>query len=110
MDKSSALQVFDALAHSTRLDIFQLLVRMEPEGMVAGEIASELGLSPSKFSFHAKVLLQTGLITATQEGLYQRYRANIALVPELIGFLTENCCAGNPSHCAALCTNQNCGC
>lgn len=35
----------------------------------------------------------SGLLTVEQEGRFQRYRANIPLMLELIAYLTEECCA-----------------
>ena len=99
MEKTTATTVFESLASGVRLDVFRLLVRQGPEGLVAGEIAAELELPPTNLSFHLKALTQAGLLTVVQEGRYQRYRANIALMTELIAYLTAECCAGNPSLC-----------
>lgn len=49
-----------------------------------------------------KALTQAGLLTVTQEGRFQRYRANIALMLELIAYLSAECCAGQPEQCASL--------
>ena len=102
MEKATATTVFESLASGVRLDVFRLLVKQGPEGMVAGEIAATLGLPATNLSFHLKALTQAGLLTATQEGRYQRYRAHIALVVELIAYLTDECCAGQPSLCDGL--------
>jgi DNA-binding transcriptional ArsR family regulator len=99
MEKTTATTVFESLASGVRLDVFRLLVRQGPEGLVAGEIAAELELPPTNLSFHLKALTQAGLLTVVQEGRYQRYRANIALMTELIAYLTAECCAGNLSLC-----------
>jgi len=92
MNKNLALQVFDALSSGVRLDVFRLLVQAGPQGRVAGDIAIALELPPTNLSFHLKALAQAGLVTAEQEGRFQRYRANIPLMLDTIGFLTENCC------------------
>jgi hypothetical protein len=39
-----------------------------------------------------------------QEGRFQRYRANLALMQTLIAYLTEECCAGQPEQCPEICT------
>ncbi len=70
--------------------------------MVAGEIATTLDLPPTNLSFHLKTLTQAGLATVEQEGRYQRYRANIPLMLDLINYLTEECCAGHPEQCAEI--------
>lgn len=100
MTKSEALQAFEALSSGVRLDVFRLLVQAGPAGRVAGELATELGLPPTNLSFHFKALTQSGLLTVEQEGRYQRYRANMPLMVDLIAFLTDNCCAGHPEQCA----------
>ena len=110
MDKTTATTVFESLASGVRLDVFRLLVKQGPEGLVAGEIATTLGVPATNLSFHLKALTQAGLLSATQEGRYQRYRANIALMVELIAYLTDECCAGHPEACLpvgamAACTN-----
>lgn len=70
--------------------------------MVAGEIASTLDVPPTNLSFHLKALTQTGLLTVEQEGRFQRYRANLPLMVDLIAFLTEECCSGHPEQCVGL--------
>lgn len=102
MDKHRALALFESLSSGVRLDVYRLLVQKGPTGMVAGEIAAALGVPPTNLSFHLKALTQAGLITVAPEGRYQRYRANLALMQELIAFLTEECCAGRPELCAEL--------
>jgi len=102
MNKTTATTIFEALSSGIRLDIFRLLVRKAMEGMVAGEIATALDLPPTNLSFHLKALTQATLLTVEQEGRYQRYRANIPVMLSLIGYLTEECCAGQPGQCLDL--------
>lgn len=99
MDQKSALAVFEGLSSGVRLEAFRLLVKAGPEGLVAGEIAAALEIAPSSLSFHLRTLTQSGLLSVRQEGRYQRYRANLATVGDVIGFLTENCCSGAPEGC-----------
>ncbi len=102
MDKSTATAVFESLSSGVRLDVFRLLVKKGPEGMVAGEIASTLEVPPTNLSFHLKAMAHAGLVTVDQEGRFQRYRANIPLMLDLIAYLTEECCSGSPEHCIDL--------
>ena len=102
MDKPTATTVFESLSSGIRLDVFRLLVRMGTEGLVAGEIATTLAIPPTNLSFHLKALAQAGLVKAEQEGRYQRYRANLPLMLDLIAYLTEECCAGHPEACGLL--------
>lgn len=102
MNNKNATQVFESLASPVRLDIFKLLVKQGPSGLVAGEIGSLLDLPATNLSFHLKNLTQVGLLTVEQEGRYQRYRADLSLMIELISFLTHECCAGHPELCFDL--------
>lgn len=102
MDKPTATAVFESLASGIRLDAYRLLVRKGPEGMVAGEIAAALDLPPTNMSFHLKALVQARLASVEQEGRFQRFRANIPLMLDLIAYLTEECCAGHPEQCMDL--------
>ena len=99
MEPKTATTVFESLASGIRLDIFRLLVRMSPQGMVAGEIATTLGMPPTNLSFHLKVMAHAGLVAATQEGRFVRYRAAMPAIRALAAFLTEDCCKGQLSHC-----------
>jgi len=99
MEKQLATTIFESLASSVRLDVYRLLVKNAPDGLVAGEIATLLALPPTNLSFHLKALTQAGLLGVIQEGRYQRYRANLPIMQELIVYLTAECCAGHPEHC-----------
>ncbi len=99
MEKQLATTLFESLASGVRLDVFRLLVKNAPDGLVAGEIAVLLALPSTNLSFHLKALTQSGLLSVTQEGRYQRYRANLVIMQELIAYLTAECCAGNPDQC-----------
>lgn len=99
MDKQLATSLFESLSSGIRLDIFRLLVKHAPTGLVAGEIAAVLVLPPTNLSFHLKAMTHSGLINVTQEGRYQRYRANLAVMQALIDYLTAECCAGHAEHC-----------
>lgn len=96
MDSNLVVRALGALAHESRLAIFRALVVAGPEGLPAGEIAEQLGLSPSSLSFHLKDLSHAGLVTGRQEGRFIYYTANFDAMSGLIAFLTENCCAGAP--------------
>ena len=99
MEKAAALAVFESLASGIRLDVYRLLVRKGPDGLVAGEISAALDLPPTNTSFHLKTLSQAGLVSVEQEGRFQRYRANLSPMRELIAYLTAECCDGMPERC-----------
>ena len=102
MEKKIATQLFESLSSGIRLDIYRLLVKQGRVGMVAGQISSALDLPANNVSFHLKDMTHAGLITVEQEGRFQRYRANLALMLDLIAYLTEECCAGHPEQCVDL--------
>ena len=97
-----ATTVFESLSSGVRLDVFRLLVKKGPEGIVAGEIATTLEIPPTNLSFHLKALTQARLVTVADEGRFQRSRPNLSLMLDLIAYLTEECCGGNPQQCAEL--------
>ncbi len=99
MENKEAIDALAALAQESRLAVFRLLVRFNPDGMTPGVIGEQLGMPAPTLSFHLKTLAQAGLVSTVQEGRFLRYRAEVPRVRELIDFLTEDCCAGNPEHC-----------
>jgi ArsR family transcriptional regulator, arsenate/arsenite/antimonite-responsive transcriptional repressor len=94
MKIDTAVKALSALAQETRLSIFRLLVQAGESGLAAGEIAKELSIANATLSFHLKELTYAGLITPRQESRFIFYAANFKAMNELLGFLTENCCAG----------------
>jgi DNA-binding transcriptional ArsR family regulator len=102
MDSRRAGHLFVALASPIRLDIYRRLVRAAPDGMVAGEIADTLRRSPSNVSFHLKELARANLVVIEREGRFQRCRANLPLMTDLLAFLTDECCSGHPEQCVDL--------
>lgn len=92
METVKAVEVFEALASESRLEVFRLLVKNAPEGLVVGEIVKEVQIPATTLSFHLKAILHAGLITMEKEGRYLRYRANIPLMDDLVLFLTSECC------------------
>jgi ArsR family transcriptional regulator len=107
MDPNLVVRALGALAHDSRLAIFRTLVVAGPTGMAAGEIAQQLGISPSSLSFHLKDLTHAELVAGRQEGRFIYYSANFDAMNGLIGFLTENCCAGDA--CGVPAAPQCCG-
>lgn len=108
MEKRTATSIFESLSSGLRLDVFRLLVKRGPEGMVAGEIATTLDVPPANLSFHLKALTQARLVTVEQEGRFQRYRADIPLMLNLIAYLTEECCSGHPDQCVEMRVSSKC--
>lgn len=99
MESRRAGKIFEALSSDVRLDVFRLLVKSAPDGLVAGDIAKSLGIPATNLSFHLKALVQSGLVTVEREGRFLRYRASIPLMLEVIAYLTSECCSGRPECC-----------
>ncbi|RJG11765.1 ArsR/SmtB family transcription factor [Massilia cavernae] len=96
MTTDQAIDALAALAQEMRLSVFRFLMTADPEGISASKIAEHLDVPPSTLSFHLKELAHAGLITPRPEGRFVMYAANFERMNELLGFLTENCCGGNP--------------
>lgn len=99
MEATQVIQALAALAQSTRLAIYRLLVGAGPEGLVAGQIAEQLSIAPATLSFHFRNLSQAGLIESRQEGRFITYSAKFSVMNGLEAYLTENCCGGNTEVC-----------
>ncbi len=102
MKKSTAIAALGALAQETRLDIFRLLVAKGPGGLPAGEIGDRLGQPSPTLSFHLNQLRFAGLVTSRRASRSIIYSANFKSMNDLLAYLTENCCGGNPAACAPL--------
>lgn len=96
MKTKNAVTALAALAQESRLAVFRLLVQAGPHGLAAGLIARRLGIAPSSLSFHLKELSHAGLITSHHEGRSVIYAANFTAMSRLLGYLSDNCCGGNP--------------
>lgn len=102
MKKSDALTALGALAQENRLDIFRLLVRAGRDGMPAGSIAHTLKLAANTLTFHLDRLREAQLATVRREGRSMIYAARYDTMNDLLAFLTENCCQGNPEQCLGV--------
>ena len=87
--------MFAAMGAEPRLRILRLLLSAHPDGMVVGEIQSELDIAPSTLSHHLEKLKNEGLITMRRESTFLRYTANTAVLEEPLGFLYAECCTRN---------------
>jgi len=99
MQTKQALSALSALAQESRLATYRLLVEYAPDGLAASAIAEHLGLANATLSFHLKELVNAGLIEGRQEGRFIYYAPMLDTMDALIGFLTQNCCAGGTGNC-----------
>lgn len=96
METKRVITALAALAQESRLAVFRLLVQAGPSGMVASKIAEELAIPASSLSFHLKELTRADLIVPTQDGRFIIYATNFEVMNQVLAFLTDNCCGGNP--------------
>lgn len=102
MDLKSATGALSALSHPTRLETFRLLVRHEPDGLPAGEIARQLDVPQNTMSAHLAVLARAGLATGERHSRSIVYRADLEGLRTLMLYLLKDCCGGNAALCAPL--------
>ena len=87
--------MFSAMGTEPRLRIVRLLLNAHPEGLVVGEIGSELEIPASTLSHHLDKLKNEDLVRVRREGTFLWYSANIEGLQELLGFLYAECCTRN---------------
>lgn len=102
MESEIAIFALAALAQNTRLETFRLLVRHEPEGLAAGDIANRLAIPANTMSAHLGVLSRAGLIRSQRHSRSIVYRADLDRLRELVLFLLNDCCQGRAELCQPL--------
>ena len=85
--------MLSAIGTESRLRITQLLLTAHPDGMVAGEIQAELGVSASNLSHHLDKLKHEGVIDVKREGSFLRYTVDTDALQDLLTFLFSECCS-----------------
>lgn len=108
MDSLRALDALAALSQHTRLDAFRLLVRHEPAGLPAGEIARLLEVPPNTLSTHLGILARAGLVLPERRGRQIYQRADIDGLRALMLFLAKDCCGGSAELCGPLLADLAC--
>jgi DNA-binding transcriptional ArsR family regulator len=105
MESEPAILALAALAQSTRLEVFRLLVKHEPEGLPAGDIAKALAVPQNTMSSHLSVLSRAGLVSAQRFSRSIVYRADLTHFQTVMLFMLRDCCDGRPEICAPLIEN-----
>ena len=100
MNVKQAVEALAALAHEHRLSVYRMLVEAGPAGLNAGTIATRLKIPPSSLTFHIQNLHRAGLVTQERRSREVIYAADFDSMNGLVGYLTENCCAGSGESCA----------
>ena len=102
MEPATAIEALGALAQATRLEAFRLLMKHEPNGLPAGEVARLLDVPQNTMSSHLAILARAGLISSERQSRSIVYRAEIDKVREIASFLVNDCCGGRPELCEPL--------
>lgn len=102
MDEKKAIAALAALAQSTRLQTFKLLVSREPDGVPAGELARLAGVPQNTMSAHLSTLAQAGLVMSERQSRSILYRADLNGLSAVTLYLLKDCCGGNANLCAPL--------
>jgi DNA-binding transcriptional ArsR family regulator len=102
MESKEAILALAALAQSTRLDVFRLLVKHEPKGLAAGYIARALAVPQNTMSSHLAILSRAGLVSAQRFSRSIVYRADLTRLQGCVLFILRDCCDGRPEICAPL--------
>jgi len=99
--------MLSALGTEPRLRIMRLLLSAHPDGLVVGDIQSELDIPNSTLSFHLEKLKNEELVNVHRESTFLRYTANAEALQELLQFLSAECCTRNkavkPQDIVQLC-------
>jgi ArsR family transcriptional regulator len=102
MESEQAILALAALAQPTRLDVFRLLVKSEPNGLAAGDVAKALAVPQNTMSSHLAILSRAGLVTAQRFSRSIIYRADLVRFRAVMVFMLTDCCDGRPEICAPL--------
>src|SRR5260370_38709936 len=102
MESEQAILALAALAQSTRLSVFRLLVKHEPDGLAAGDIARAIAVPQNTMSAHLAILARAALVVSARKSRSIVYRANLPAFQDLTSFMVEDCCGGSPEVCAPV--------
>jgi ArsR family transcriptional regulator len=108
MDDSEVVKAMAALAQPVRLKVFRALVVRGRDGLTPGTMAEALDIPANTLSFHLKELAQAGLVSQERSSRNIIYRADYGRMNELLGYLTENCCAGGSCRVPAPAVARSC--
>jgi ArsR family transcriptional regulator, arsenate/arsenite/antimonite-responsive transcriptional repressor len=81
-----------AMGAEPRLRVVRLLLAAHPTGMAAGDISSELDITPSTLSHHLDRLKRENVVTVRRDGTFLWYSANTEAIEKLLNFLFAECC------------------
>ena len=96
MDNTTAVKALTALAQTSRLEVFKMLVVAGHDGITPSEIAGAMGVPANTLSFHLKELMHAELVSQERIGRHLVYRAQFEHMNAVLAYLPQNCCQGKP--------------
>ena len=94
MNEEQVIKSLAALAHPVRLRVFRALVVAGTQGLTPSVLVEQLEVAATALSFHLKELVNASLVTQERISRNLIYRADFERMTGVLGYLTENCCAG----------------
>ncbi len=99
MNEEQVIKSLAALAHPVRLRVFRALVVAGTQGLTPSILVEQLEVAATALSFHLKELVNASLVTQERISRNLIYRADFERMTGVLGYLTENCCAGEDKSC-----------
>jgi len=99
MESEEAVLALAALSQTTRMEAFRALVRHEPDGLAAGDLARLLEVPQNTLSAHLSILSRAHLVSSERQSRSIIYRANLSAFRDIAVFLLRDCCGGRPDVC-----------
>ena len=96
------IDAMSALAQPSRLAIMRLLIREEPDGLPAGEVAARIGARQNTTSVNLAILARAGLVASEPRGRHIHYQADLKQFRAVMVFLAQDCCQGRLDLCPEL--------
>ena len=102
LDYDTAASLLSQLGNITRLKIVRELVRAGNAGKAVGEIRDVLDIPNSTLSHHLSHLKNVGMIRQEREKTVLRCFINYEHIDGIVRFLTEECCAADPTYLSSI--------
>jgi ArsR family transcriptional regulator len=102
MKHADVIAAFSALGQPKRLEAFQLLLKREPEGLHAGDLARIMDTPFNTMSAHMAILTRAKLVSSAKQGRFITYRVDISYFAKIMSFLFKGCCDGRLELCAPM--------
>ena len=91
-DTARYADMFAALGAEPRLQIVRLLLSAHPDGLIVGDLQTELDIPNSTLSHHLEKLRMEGLVSVRKDKQWLWYSANAEALQDLLAFLYAECC------------------